>query len=163
MSMTCNFLRVSNSDLDKYLKDSSILEEVIYDDKSEYINRIEIDSSWDGIIFLLTGDSFEENKHPLAKVILGGKKIDKDLDFGYDPARYLTSEQVKNLYDKIHTISIEELTAKYDADKMIELEVYPEMWNEVYAINYLIDNFKKVQNFYKDASQNDEAIIMFID
>jgi len=24
MSMTCNFLRVSNSDLDKYLKDSSM-------------------------------------------------------------------------------------------------------------------------------------------
>ena len=72
MGMIGNFLRVSSAELEEYLKDSSLLENRIYDEEceDEDPNMIDIDKSWDGIIFLLTGQSFENSDHPLTRVYI---------------------------------------------------------------------------------------------
>ena len=49
---------MTKSELEYYLKDSSLLEDKIYDDETENENLVDFDKSWDGIIFLLTGESF---------------------------------------------------------------------------------------------------------
>ena len=126
MSMIGNLLRVTKSELEEYLKDSSLLETRIYDDEAEEPepNLVDIDKSWDGIIFLLTGQNFENSDHPLTKVLFSGQIIDENQDLGYGPGQYLTPEQVKDLNEEISKISVKELSEKYDAQKMMELEVY---------------------------------------
>lgn len=163
MSMTGNLLRVTKAELEEYLKDSSLLEERIYEESDEEDpNLVDIDKSWEGILFLLTGQNLETCDHPLGRVLFSGQIINEDQDLGYGPGQYLTSEQVKELNEEISKISADELSKKYDAGKMTELDIYPNSWKNENEVNYLTDYFKAIQEVYAEASKNDEAIITFI-
>ena len=162
--MIANLLRVTNTELEEYLKDSSLLENRIYDDESEDDdpNSVHIDKSWAGILFLLTGQNLETLNHPLEKVLFSGQLIDEEQDLGYGPGHYLTPEQVKEVNEQISQISTEELGKKYDPKKMNELEIYPNSWEDGDMANYLTEYFKTIQNVYAEASKNDEAIITYL-
>ena len=166
MGMTCTLLRVTKNELDEYLNDSSLLEDRIYDDESEDgdENLIDIDKSWDGIIFLLTGQNSAKADHPLLQVLFSGQIIDDEQDLGYGPAHYLTPEQVVDLNNQISQITVEELRQKYDPKRMTELEVYPTIWEDEdeESFEYLSDNFLEVQQLYSDATKNGEAIITIL-
>ncbi|WP_254561650.1 YfbM family protein [Dyadobacter diqingensis] len=164
MSMIGNLLRVTKNELEEYLKDSSLLESRIYNDETDDVdpNLIDIDKSWDGIIFLLTGQNFENSNHPLTRVLFSGQIIDEEQDLGYGPGQYLIPEQVKEVNEQISKISVEELSKKYDAKKMAELEVYPNIWDSEDEVNYLTEYFQTIQEVYAEAAKNDEAIITFI-
>ena len=72
MGMTCTLLRVTKNELNEYLNDSSLLEDRIHDNdesEDENENLIDIDKSWDGIIFLLTRQKFGNGNHPLLQVL----------------------------------------------------------------------------------------------
>lgn len=163
MSMIGNLLRVTKSELEEYLKDSSLLEDKIYDDETESENLVDIDKSWDGIIFLLTGQSLATAEHNLVRVLFSGQLINEEQDLGYGPAHYLTPEQVAELNNEISTIIIADLKEKFNPEKMNKLEVYPAIWDEGDdAFDYVADGFLTVQNVFADATKNGEAIITFL-
>jgi len=164
MSMIGNFLRVTPTELEEYLKDSSLLENRIYEVESEEGDPklVNIDKAWDGIIFLLTGQNFENSDHPLTKVFFSGQTVDDEQDLGYGPGQYLTQEQVKELNIHIAKISTEELRSKYDSKKMMDMEVYPTVWDGNNMIDYLTDYFLVVKEIYSEATKNGEAIITFL-
>ena len=164
MSMIGNLLRVSEAELEEYLKDSSLLEDRVYDDESETEDESldDIDKTWEGIIFLLTGQKLENANHPLVNVLFSGQLIDEEQDLGYGPAHYLTPEQVKELNNQISKITVADLKQKFNPSKMTELEVYPTIWEEDDAFEYVADGFSALQNIYAEAVKNDEAIITFL-
>lgn len=166
MSMICNLLRVTGTQLHEYLKDSSLLESSIYDEETdeENANLTDIDKAWDGIIFLLTGQGLANADHPLLSVLFSGQVIDEDQDLGYGPAHYLTPEQVVDLNNRISKITVEDLKKNYDPKRMEELEVYPSIWEDEGddAFDYLSEYFEVVQEVYGEAAKNGEAIITFV-
>lgn len=166
MGMIANLLRVNENELEKYLKDSSLLENDIYneDSASKSLQLADIDKSWDGIIFLLTGKSFQDNDDSLMRVLFSGQLIDEEQDMGVGPAHYLTPNEVKEIYSQISTVRVEDLKEKYNPIKMDELEVYPNIWkrDDDYGFDYLSRYFLDVQRIYAEASQNNEAIITFL-
>ena len=163
MSMIGNLLRVTKSELEDYLKDSSLLENKIYDDETENENLVDIDKSWDGIIFLLTGQSFATAENNLVRILFSGQLIDEEQDLGYGPAHYLTPEQVAELNNEISTITIADLKQKFNPKKMNELEVYPTIWDEGDdAFDYVADGFLTLQNVFAEATKNEEVIITFL-
>ncbi|HLP39511.1 YfbM family protein [Lacibacter sp.] len=164
MSMIANLLRVTRAELEDYLNDSSLLESRIYNDETdeEDPNLVDIDQSWDGIVFLLTGHSFENNTDPLAKVLFSDQVIDEEQDLGYGPGQYVTAEQVKELHEQIATISTDELKKRFDAGKMKEAGVFPDVWDNPDTVDYLIEYFETIKEVYALATKNDEAIITFI-
>lgn len=166
MGMIGNLLRATGTQLDEYLKDSSLLESSIYDEGTdeENPNLTDIDKAWDGIIFLLTGQGLANADHPLLSVLFSGQVIDEEQDLGYGPAHYLTPEQVVDLNNQISKITVEDLKKKYDPKRMEELEVYPSIWEEEGddAFDYLSEYFEVVQEVYAEAAKNGEAIITFV-
>ncbi|MGJ1446059.1 YfbM family protein [Sphingobacterium spiritivorum] len=163
MSMIANLLRVTTSELEAYLKDSSLLEESIYNDEADAENLIDIDKSWDGIIFLLTGQGLATAKHNLVRILFSGQIIDEEQDLGYGPAHYLTAEQVAELNGEISAITIADLKQRFNPERMNELEIYPIIWDEGDdAFDYLADGFLTLQNVFADATKNEEAIITFL-
>lgn len=163
MSMIGNLLRVTNVELEEYLKDSSLLEDKIYDDETENENLTDLDKSWDGIIFLLTGQSLGTAEHKLVRVLFSGQIIDEEQDLGYGPAHYLTVEQVSELNTEISTITITDLKQNFDPKKMNEQEVYPTIWDEGDdAFDYVADGFLALQDAFAKAAKNGEAIITFL-
>lgn len=164
MSMIGNLLRVTKVELEDYLKDSSLLEERIYNNTSdeEDPKLVEIDRSWEGILFLLTGQNLETIDHPMARVLFSGQAIDEEQDLGYGPGQYLTHREVKELNTELSKITTEELEQRYDSKRMMELEIYPNTWEEDEMINYLTDYFEILKEVFAEASKNDEAIITFL-
>jgi hypothetical protein len=161
--MIGNLLRVTNSELEEYLQDSSLLENRVYNDEAEEdSNLVDIDKSWEGILFLLTGQNLENSDHPLARTLFSGQLIDEDQDLGYGPAQYLTPDQVKEVNAEISKITIDEISKRYDSKRMSELGIYPNVWNEEESLEYLTDYFKTVQEVYSKAAQNNQAIITFL-
>jgi len=163
MSMIGNLLRVKKSELDEYLQDSSLLEERIYQDDAEEPNLIDIDKAWEGIIFLLTGSNLAEAEDPLVAILFSGQLLDEEQDLGYGPAHYLTPEQVVELNDELAKFSVEDLKEKFNTEKMMELGVYPEIWDEGdQAFDYLSEYFLILQQFYSTAAANNEAVITYL-
>lgn len=168
MSMIGHLLRVSKTELEAYLNDSTLLEGKIYNNDSEDDENntlVDIDKSWDGILFLLTGNSLANSyEHPLAKVLFSGQLIDEEQDLGYGPAHYLTPEQVVDLNNQISTLTEADLKKKYDPQKMTKQGVYPSVWQEGddEEFGYLMDYFKMVQEVYSEAAKNGEAIITYV-
>ena len=70
MSTTVKLLRATNAEFEAYLKDSSLLEKRFYGDSEEDSATINIDKSWKGILFLLTGYGPKKLNHPIGAVFL---------------------------------------------------------------------------------------------
>lgn len=161
MGMIANLLRVTTAELETYLLDSSLLEGRIYSEEAEEDqNLIDVDKAWDGIIFLLTGQNIQNADHPLVQVLFSGQLIDEEQDLGYGPGHYLTSDQVKDLNEKISKITTEDLKLKYNSKQMNALDVYP-IWDED-SFDYLDENFKLLQQTYAEAANKEQAIITFL-
>ncbi len=166
MGMIGNYLRVSRKELEEYLNDSSKLDDRLYaEGNTEDPSLIDVDKSWEAIFFLLTGESvasLDQPKPPLSWMLQAPNEIDPDQDMGYGPATYTTPEQTKELSDAFNAISQDELTKRYNGDKMNGMGIYPEIWHENISREYAFDNLSTLKDFYNKASVNSEAVIVFI-
>ena len=160
--MIGNLLRVSNAELESYLENSSLLENRIYENDDEDSNLIDIDKAWNGILFLLTGQNLENLDHPMAKVFFSNQFIDEEQDLGYGPGHYLTPDQVKEVSSQLGQLSKEELRKKFDAKRMTELEIYPDIWDGEDEVEYLLEYYEVIRNVYSTAAKNNEAVITFL-
>lgn len=163
MGMTANFIRVTPTELESYLADSSLLANRIYSVIENDATKYDIDKSWDGILFLLTGKNSSDTSEPLSRLIFSNQLIDKNQDLGTGPAHYLTPQEVKDLNEQIKVIIPSSLKQNFNATAMKELGVYPNnVWDEEEVDEYLIEYFETVQEIFAVASGKGEAIITFI-
>lgn len=165
--MVGNYLRVSQSELEEYLNDSGKLEDRIYDENNKSDkNYIDVDKSWNGIFFLLTGKSLsniEAALPPLRWTLDAPQQIDPNQDLGYGPAYYSTTEQTKEISEALNKISIGDFKSKFNGKLMMEADVYPQIWDEgIDALEYLALHFNNLKDFYKQAVTNMQAVIIFI-
>ena len=156
MGMILNYHRVSSDDLTAFLDDSSLLYDYIskvYDSEPSPAH-LDIDKAWDGISFILRQiDPTEE----LAQIILSGALIDEEQDFGCGPAHYLTPNEVATFNTVLSKITKTDLIAHFNPDEMDD--IYPQIWADEDAFDYIYDNFQNMQAFYAQAAANKEAII----
>lgn len=164
--MVANYLRVSQAELEAYIEDSSKLENRVYrDDNGEDPNMVDLDKAWEGLFFLLTGASLsniENATEPLSLILNTTLEIDPEQDMGYGPAMYNTIEQVTAISAALDIITTDDLYSRYDGKKMLALGVYPEIWDEEDAIEYLIEKFDILKAFYNDAVAERKAVVFFI-
>ena len=142
MSMIGHLLRVTDAELQTYLADSAQLENRIYHDAGTDRALTDIDKTWDGIIFLLTGQALSEAVHPLVRVLFSGQLIDAEQDLGYGPAHFLRPEEVAELHPQLAALTVADLKQRFDPAKMTELGVYPGIWEEGNeAFEYVMGGF----------------------
>lgn len=89
--------------------------------------------------------------------------LDEEQDLGYGPAQYLTSKQVKETYSALEKITDEVLRSKINGAEMNNIGIYPQIWTEPESHEFLMDSFNDLKAFYKIASENNQAIITFLD
>lgn len=166
MSMIGNLLRVSKTELDQYLENSTLLEERVYPE--EYVedpNLLDLDKAWENIYFLLTGctsSDFENAEGPLSLILFKGKLIDEEQDMGYGPATYCTPEEVKEISIALPDINMENLRSKFESLKSSDAELYPFNPESEDMFDYIFEYYSKMKEFYDTAAKNDEAVISFI-
>ena len=163
MGMYCTLRRIPMGKLESYLENSNLLKEDFYSNEVSEIPQLDIDKSWDGIIFLLTGKSHNNvGQNILASTILGTASFDESLNLGYGAPRYLLPEEVKSINNKIKILNVEDLKFRFNAGLMIEQDVYPDIWEDQRSFEYLQEYFVKIQSFYQHASWANEAIVITI-
>ena len=54
------------------------------------------------------------------------------------------------------------LLSRYHPEQMKALQIYPDIWEEEDAADYLFVYFAKLVRFFNEASSNGEAIVTFI-
>lgn len=166
MGMIGNLLQVSEKELNDILANPTLLEEKVYNDEDNTSpDLIDLDKAWEGIFFTLTGvplAQIEEAKPPLSWVVFGDQIIDEEQDMGYGPAQYITADQVKQLNKELEKVTAEQVEQNYDGKKMTDHGVYPEIWEESDVLEYLLEYFVQMKEFYKRAANENKGVISFI-
>lgn len=164
MSMIGNYLRLPEQDLDAILDAPESLSSAIYPDEEsdEWLSRrLDIDKSWHIIHFLLTDDPWE-GSYPLAGAVLGGEPVSEE-DVGYGPARYLSKEEVRNVQRALGTITSEKLIERWNQERIDQSDIYPEGWsNSAEDREYISSNYEDLRNFFSEAAENQQAIIIWL-
>lgn len=167
MGMIQQYIRVDNKTLNSFIEDSGRLEDILSkQDNTDNENFLDLDKAWEGVFFIITGQSFADaavEEAPLLGILMGPTEVDPDQDMGYGPATYTTAEQTKEIYNAIKDLTKYELSANYDPNRMTEDSVYPVIWkDDENALEYILDYFNDLKNFYKKAAENGEAVVMFL-
>lgn len=86
-----------------------------------------IEKSWGGVHYLLTETAWEGDP-PLNFLINGGASLDADGPWN-TPPRTISAAEAREIAAALDRVSDEELERRYAPARMMELEIYPEIWD----------------------------------
>jgi hypothetical protein len=150
---------------------------LLWNDDDFIGNYLELDKTWDGLRFLLTGKNMMTDvpapiKSSLDWATLGNHSIGGDenpIPCSWIGIRYLSPEEVCNVAEALSKISCEELTANYLPQIMDEKSVYPSdpelnMWqrNGDDASEWLLQYYPGVVGFYQKAASEGKIVLMYM-
>jgi hypothetical protein len=121
---------------------------------------LDIQKAWHGVYFLLCGRATPEGDTPRSQVIMGGREVGEDV--GYGPARFLEPREVKEIAAVLGSISPDDLPANFDPETMNDAEIYPFGWGRDEALQWLLDAYVQVRNYYKLAAEKGFAMILYL-
>ncbi|REA64314.1 DUF1877 domain-containing protein [Dyadobacter luteus] len=166
MGMIGYLLRVSEEELNEILEDSSILEERVFpEDDTEPSDVLDIDKTWEAITFVLTGygiQDIDQAAAPFSWLLMSNQVIDEEQDLGYGPAQYLTVAEVQQVNSALDQLSVEGFRERFDGAAMNEAGIYPEIWHESDALDYLTEYFELLKAFFNSAAESEDVVITFI-
>jgi hypothetical protein len=129
---------------------------------------LSLDKAWHGVHYILCG-SAEPGSTPLSKAVMGGEDLGQDDEgfSGYGPARCFSAAEVAAISRELNQPGLEtEAAARFDPAKMSALDIYPG-WRgaagkESSAAedkDWVMDAFRRLRDFYKDAAGQGRAIV----
>lgn len=120
-----------------------------------------LDKAWHGIHFLLTqseyGGDWPKN------FLLSGTPIG-DIDVGYGPARAYSSMEVTKINECLKQIDHSWLENRFSSKKMIELDIYPNIWaiEEEEALKWLVEYFDQLTSYIKSVNDIKKGIVIWL-
>ncbi len=122
---------------------------------------ISIEKAWHGVHYLLCGQAVA-GSDLASQVIMGGTEVGDDL--GYGPARYFKPDQVAAIALELSRLNLEaEMEARFDPDQMMQLGIYPVQFDDPDDREWLMDEFRRLRQFYVDASAAGFAVVTCIE
>jgi hypothetical protein len=176
MSMIGNFLAVTADKLNELVRDPAGMREFLdasVEDQDELgADFLDVDKSWHGIHFLLTGDkgrvaresrveaeSVREGEPPLRWAVIAPTEIGEDI--GYGPARVLTPDQVIEVSKALAPVTADKLKRKCDWQLMNDSEIYPRGWRAGDE-EYIAENFTQLKKLYESAARRRMGVIQWL-
>jgi Domain of unknown function (DUF1877) len=159
------YARVTQDELDRALGDPDWasgylgdLEESDYPGEEPEGSRrtFDVDKAWNGIGFLLNA----AGGGPV-DVVTGGAPLSAD-DLGYGPARFLTPAQVGEGARHLGAMRWEQLAGHFDPARMSAEDIYPEIWGDGHALDYLRSNYEGLVRFFSAAAAAGDAVILWL-
>jgi hypothetical protein len=122
--------------------------------------QLSLHKSWSCLNFLLTGKGMEAGDSILGKAILGGSEIpDAHQKMGYGSARYLLPAEVRNVFAALQEFPIEEKAQSFNPKKAKAAKTY----TPNHEPEELVESFGWLREFYARATQNGDAVLLWIE
>jgi hypothetical protein len=157
--------RLSAAELTAVLADATEVDMLLYgdldDDEAEMPEpELDLDKSWHGIHYLLTGTAWEIGEGA-GSAILGGVEIGQD--GGYGPARLVDPDTVRAIAAGLDALDVETLRARFEPGAMKAAEIYPDSWTDgTDDVDYLMSHFAELRRFYHSAAVHGQAVLLAI-
>jgi Domain of unknown function (DUF1877) len=138
-----------------------LIEGYLCPDDGEPPHYIDLDKSWHGVHYLLTGQS-QGGPEPQSLAVFGGEEFGPEI--GYGPARFLTADQVQEMADALARLPAEVLAKRFNPEDMAAKEIYPDViWlrDGPRALDYALEGYQRLQAFYRDAAARGEAVLQW--
>ncbi|GAA1786560.1 hypothetical protein GCM10009682_05860 [Luedemannella flava] len=135
------------------LDDPTTVAPLLHGDLDDYDSEmpqpdLDLDKSWHGMHYLLTGTAWEIRDWAGA-AILGGDEIGED--GGYGPPRLVDVETVKTIAAALEALDAETLRATFDPDAMMTADIYPDWVAGADQLDgYLMPHFAELRRFLPD-------------
>lgn len=126
--------------------------------------QLDVDKAWHGLHFLLTGTA-DGGAEPASYLLTGGEELGDDEDDVQ--ARLLRPAQVRALAEHLAPLGNDELTRRFDPERMTKLGIYPtEIWKRPEDTDaprgFLLDAFAGLREFVSDAARDGDAIVVCV-
>ena len=156
MSMLGQMVQVTLDDLEGLGDDPDRINDLLME------GGYSVEKMWQPLHVLLTGDPEMGGDPPLSWAILGNQDIGDDLAYG--PARFLTPEEVKEVAAGLAALTPEILRESFDPKVFEENDIYPQIFDEDpdEVFDELMIYFEGLVEYYRDAAENDNAMLMAI-
>jgi Domain of unknown function (DUF1877) len=162
MSMIGYFLALKAEQIDELVRDPAVVAafvaEAVEDQDELGADFLDIDKSWQGIHFLLTGTA-RDGEPPLSWVMLAPTQIGEDVGAG--PARLLMPDQVAEVSKALAAITPDKLKKRCDWQLMNDSEIYPQNWR-VGDEEYLAENFARAKKLYESAARRRMGVVQWV-
>lgn len=115
---------------------------------------MDTDKAWAGLAYLLI------RLNPPIDVIGGGTPL-TDQVWGYDSPRLLASDEVVTASRFLGRTPFEALEEQYNPAELAAAEVYPEIWDQEWALGYLKDAYTRLETFFRAAAERRDSILVW--
>jgi hypothetical protein len=121
---------------------------------AEHSRGLDTDKTWDAMAFLL-----HRANEPAVCVVRGGSRLTDD-EWGYEPPRYLTPDQVSTAASHLDATPFYRLAEQFDPDQMTG--VYPNVWHDHDVLGYLQGWYERLATFFRHAAAERDGMIIFL-
>ncbi|MGC9983440.1 MAG: YfbM family protein [Polyangia bacterium] len=126
--------------------------------------RCDLERSWHGIHYLLTGSAWE-GEPPLDFLVDGGRQVGR-IDPEHGPVRAFRADDARTIYESMSGMSPYELRKRFNARDMATKEIYPDIWTrsvlEEDSLRYLMDNLDKLRAFLRQTVEAQLGFLVFL-
>jgi hypothetical protein len=125
-------------------------------------HQFTLDKAWQAIHFLLTGQ-IDGGNPPLAWAILGGLELaDRKNYTAGSPLRILSPDQVREVAQALSGISAAQLLSRATITEMASKKTYAVSVDEDPEREYLRTHYEELQQFYADAAQRGNGMLLLL-
>lgn len=168
MGMIASYKMVDPDVIDRLLQldHEDLSEELSEINEDPRYETIDIDKSWDGLHFLLTGKSavvpMKENL--LSESIVGSHLFSEDED--NDFVAYTCFEELEAIISAFKNVNKRTLYKRFSPDLFTKSRIYPDIWNtknKAELFEFLYETgYKKLLKFYRSALKHKKCVIVTI-
>jgi hypothetical protein len=124
----------------------------------------DLEKSWHGIHYLLTGSAWE-GEPPFDFLVDGGRQVGR-IDVEHGPVRAFRASAAETIYQGLSGLSPYELRKRFNARDMAAKEIYPDIWTgaalEEDSLRYLMDNLDKLRAFLRQTVEAQLGFLVFL-
>ena len=169
MSMIGNLARIPETTRQRLHQDPSRIPQFLYpqaveDESLPPDDVMDLDKAWHGLHFLFTGSDWSDD-FPEGFLVACGKPVG-DVDVGYGPARSFSPSEVEEIAAFLEAQKEGTLRQRLDPKAMAELEIYPGIWAEDTNLDeeweYLLDGFRRMKEFVREAVSKKMALLVYL-
>jgi hypothetical protein len=155
MGMLYSYIPIKQSEIDYLLDDPDLAEDFMEEnaDRSQ-----DIDKAWHGLHFLLTGDS-KPAQFPIGFIMDGGEILSGD---EVPIVRIFRPHEVKSIAEAVANSRWSALRERFDPKALTEAQVYPDIWENESALDYLKENYEQLRRDIGQAAAHHNGLLICI-